>query len=474
MRFDLRAIIFPLTLALCAALGGGELKIVFTSDLHGHLRNFAALAPAIRAEAGNDGVILDLGDTVSGVFPSEFAENGTGMAEALNRCGVGLWVPGNHDLELPPETFRDFLARFRGRALGADWRKAGRSGEPFVLLEKGGVRCAVIGLTDPRMRQRLLPGEELEVEPPREVLKRVMPRVRASGAQVAVLAWHSGLHSSAGYLGTFLREFPGIDVVLGAHTHQENPGQRVGGALFVQAGAHGHAAGVVEIVTDDRSGRVVGITSRLIRGDPNHPDPELTALERHLENISAGLKDKVLARFSPPLAAPRPGEYGSPFGRLCAEAIRAAAGTDAGLIWLNSPPGPDRDDRMEFTFGKLYRLMPYRNELCALSVTRGELERFIAEQEELTRRRQWRRMLFSSGVRLRRPADGGPPRVECPEKLSVAVNGFALAGSGTLRPLTALPERRFRRIGKSERDIVAAYLAASGGKHNVKSHLPHK
>ena len=457
---------------LTVSLGGGELKLVFTSDLHGHSRNYAALAPAIRAEAGKNCVVLDLGDTVSGIFSSEFAENGSGMAEALNFCGTELWIPGNHDFDLPDDSFRDFLRRFKGRALGADWHKAGISGEPFAILERNGVRCAVIGLTDPKMQRRVLPGERMAFEPPREVLKRLMPRIREAGVQVVVLAWHNGVHSVVGHLGTFLREFPGIDVVLGAHSHQEIPGQRIGNAYFVQAGAHGHAAGVVEIVTDDHSGRIVNVTSRLIRGDARHPSPELMALSRRLENGSMGHWKKVLAAPSRKLRAPRPGEYGSVFGRLCAEAVRRAAGTDAGLVWLYCRD--DRADRRAFTYGALYRIMPYRNELCALDVTREELAEFIAEQETLTRKRKWDRLLFVSGVGLSRPANGGPPHLaDCPSRLSVAVNRFLIADSRILRPLACLPERRFRRIGKTERDVVAGYLEASGHKTDKIIHSNH-
>ena len=462
MRFTSRTALILLLAALTASLGGGEMRLVFTSDLHGRLRNYAALAPAIRAEAGKNGIVLDLGDTVSGVFSSEHAENGTGMAEALRLCGTELWIPGNHDFELPPAAFRDFVKRFGGIALGEDWHNAGISGKPFALLERGNIRCAVIGLTDPKMPRRILPGSGMTFDDPRAVLRRLMPRVRAAGAQVVVLAWHNGLYSGAGYLGNILKEFPGIDVVLGAHSHQENPGQRVGNALFVQSGAHGHAAGVVEIRTDDRRGRILSITSRLIRGDALHPMPELMALDRHLENVSAGVKHRVLGNFSPPLSAPRPGEYDSKFGRICAKALRTASGSDAAVIWINCSECPEKLPRL--TYGKLAEIIPYRNELCVLSVTGSELERFIAEQETLSRRRKWSRMLFASGLRLSRPANGGASRVIGPEgPFTVAVNSFLITESKVLRPLADLPERHFRRLGRTERELIADYISERAG-----------
>ena len=112
-----------LSLLLClapAVLSGGEARIVFTSDLHGRLDNFPALAAAMKKHAHDRTVMLDVGDTVSGSFDAEYAENSTGMAEALNLAGTRYWVPGNHDFELPDANFRDFVKRFKGAALGGD------------------------------------------------------------------------------------------------------------------------------------------------------------------------------------------------------------------------------------------------------------------------------------------------------------------------------------------------------------------
>ena len=442
-----------LALAFCCALAAGEMRIVVTTDLHGHLRDLAALAPEIRKLADGKTLLIDLGDTVTGSFVSEYAENSTGMAEALNDLGAELWVPGNHDFAMKPGEFREFVRRFEGRAVGGDWRFAGVSGSPCVIVERGGVRCAVIGLTDLKMPLRILPGAEMEFRDPFAVLDECMRIVHAEKPQVVVLAWHNGLFTVHGTVQSILRRYPGIDVVLGGHSHQEIPGRRIGvRTLFVQPGAHGRAAGVVEIRTDDATGTITRVTSRLIRGDLANPDPKLAALDRRLYLESRGIRYRKLGDYAPP----RPGEYDSPLGRAGAEALRAAGGADAAVLWLGT------DDRKRekrgFTFGDLYRLLPHRNELCVLDVTREELTEFIVEHDRLVRKREYPQRLFASGIKIRRAGDGTVTRVDAPEKLTLAANDYLIADSRVLRPLAFRPERRFRRLGRDEREIVAEHL----------------
>ena len=457
----LRQILLPAVLFLAVALAGGEMRLVVTTDIHGNLRNLAALAPEIRKHTDDRTLIVDLGDTVSGEFPSEYAENSTGMAEALNILGTALWVPGNHDFAMDKKDFRDFVRRFKGRALGGDWNFAGVGGEPFVIVERGGIRCAVVALTDTKMPQRILPGADMTFRDPFAVLDECMRRIHAAKPHVVVLAWHNGLHSNLGGVREVLRRHPGIDIVLGGHSHQEIPGMRLGRrTIFVQAGAHARAAGVVDIRTDDATGKITGINSKLIRGDLNAPDAELAALDRRLYLESRGIRFRVLGNHAPP----RPGERDAELGISGAEALRAAGNADAALLWLGTDDRPRK--RTDFTYGDLYRILPHRNELCVLTVTRDELAKFIAEHEQLVRKRGYPRQLFAAGVVIHRAGNGDITRIDAPRKMTLAVNDYLISDSRVLRPAAFDPKRGFRRLGRLERDVVADALTARRNRNN--------
>ena len=449
---------------LCAGplLAGGAARIVFTSDLHGRLDDFAALATAVKAHTDDRTVTVDLGDTVSGNFDAEYAENSTGMAEALNLAGIRFWVPGNHDFELPHANFRDFIRRFGGTTLGGDWNKAGMTGLPYALIETGGVRIALIGLTDPKMPRRVLPGSDMEFRDARQVLREILPEIRKRRPQLIALAWHNGFYSVLGPLGKFLKEFPEIGLVLGAHSHQENPGERVGNALYVQAGAHGRAAGVIDIATDDASGRIVKLTSQLIRPDALRPDPAIALLAKRLRRECREPYHRRLGNFSPPLRQIGPGERDSVFGSLCAEALRKCAGSDAGVIRM-----PVTDFASLKTgircYGELYRILDHRNEVCSLIVTRDELAGFIREQTKLNRklRRDCEFFLAGPGLKVHRSPRGEVFEIDCPSPLRLAVSDYLITESRILRPLVDRTDRGFRRTGIIERDAAAKLMAES-------------
>ncbi|MBP5530868.1 MAG: 5'-nucleotidase C-terminal domain-containing protein, partial [Lentisphaeria bacterium] len=149
-----------------------------------------------------------------------------------------------------------------------------------------------------------------------------------------------------------------------------------------------------------------------------------------------------------------------------AEALRAAGNADAAVIWLGTG---ERKRGRRFTYGDLYELLPHRNELCVLTVTRDELAKFVTEHDKLVRDRDYPQLLFASGIKIHRAGGGEITRVEAPEKLTLAANDYLIADSSVLRVLAYRGDRNFRRLGVLERDAVAQYLASpKNSKHHDK------
>ena len=102
----------------CAVrLAAQELHIVASCDLHGNLSGFAKLIPEIREY--KNAVKLDLGD----LFQSDplcDLSDGTPMIDALNIAEYDIFIPGNHEFELPKEKFIETLWRYQ--PLSDFWR----------------------------------------------------------------------------------------------------------------------------------------------------------------------------------------------------------------------------------------------------------------------------------------------------------------------------------------------------------------
>ncbi|MDD3886982.1 MAG: metallophosphoesterase, partial [Victivallaceae bacterium] len=317
-----------LVLATAASPASGEvIELRCVSDLHGEALRFARLRQAL--EPDNPKLIrIDAGDTMQGTFESEFTR-GRVMTDLLNRFNFDVWVPGNHDFEFGFAPLADAARGFRGHTLGNGWSWFALRPESWTLLRRDKSTVAVIGLTDPAMPRRMLPGDGATFEPPAIALRRIMPEIRKADPDLVVLVWHNGLYSSIGSLGRFLREFPEIDLVIGAHSHEEHPGESVGRAWFVQPGSRAHAAAAIRAEIDDRTRRVRRISSRLLR-------PEARASQEDFTFVNSAQREAdvfgkaVLGRVNPPLRRPDGKAFNTASGRILAEAIRRSAAADVG------------------------------------------------------------------------------------------------------------------------------------------------
>lgn len=434
-------------------LSGAELEILSTTDLHGRLETMPQLGYALRS-GGKEALRIDCGDTVQGSSISRHS-GGEAMVAMLNLYGYDIWVPGNHDYEFGRDTLLGLVRSFRGTVLAADWVKSPAG--TWKLFERNGVRCAVIGMTEPKMSQRVLPEGGFRFRGAYSTLAALMPEVRAVRPDVVVLAWHNGLYSSVGSLATFLRDFPEIDLVLGAHSHEEHPGQRVGHAWYVQPGAHAAAVARIRIEVNDDTRKILRIRSELLRPDPERPDPEALRL---LEPCRAAWRKdffRPFVRLKEPLRRPKAREYNAVLGRIGGEALRRATGAEAAFFSVrtgNGSIGP------EVTHEMLFQLIPYENRVCMIELSGKEFRRFVEEQFELARR--WKRIPRFTGVTVSVSRAGKVTGVSAPERLTLALTDYALVSSRVLKPLLAEPGRKWKVFPFTEREAFGRELLRVG------------
>ena len=434
-------------------LAGAELEILCTTDLHGRLDTMPQLGAALRS-GGKKALRIDCGDTVQG---SSFSRHngGRAMIAMLNLYGYDVWIPGNHDFEFGRGTLLGLMRDFRGTVLAADWAEpsAGR----WKLFERSGVRCAVIGMTDPKMAQRVLPGDGLEFRGVRSALNALMPEVRAARPDVVVLAWHNGLYSSVGALSTFLRDFPEIDLVLGGHTHEEHAGERVGRAWYVQPGSHAASAARIRVEVDDDTRKIRRIRSELLRPDRKNSDPAALRLLEPYRSAWRGESCRPFVRLKEPLRQPREREYQFAFGRIGGSALRRATGADAALFTMRIG---SRSIGPEVTREELFRLIPYENRVCTIELSGKEFRRFAEEQFELAKR--WKRIPAFTGVTVSVNRAGKISGVNAPERLTLALADYALVSSRVLKPLLAEPGRKWKAFPFTERETLERELLRIG------------
>lgn len=168
----------PLGVAFGKAQGGFTLTLVHTNDTHAHLEPVEltlsgkktpvggvarriALFDRLRASRRNL-LFLDAGDVFQGTL---YFNQYRGLADRyfMHRALYRVMALGNHEFDLGPGPLADFLkgARFQVVSANVDASREPRLQglfAPYAVVQVGGERIGVIGLTTPDTKEIANPG----------------------------------------------------------------------------------------------------------------------------------------------------------------------------------------------------------------------------------------------------------------------------------------------------------------------------
>ena len=207
---------------------------------HGYART-ASLIRKARGEAQNV-LLVDNGDFLCSngreALPDAGWQKAHPMIRVMNHLGYDAATPGNHDFDHG----LDYLTAVTGQArfpfVSANVLRAGSARpifSPHALLERTAhdrrglphrLRIGVIGFVPPNS---LAAEAALETSDIVETARRMVPELRARGADVVIALAHSGLGEAEHRPGMEnaavpLAAIPGIDAVISGHSHQVFPG----------------------------------------------------------------------------------------------------------------------------------------------------------------------------------------------------------------------------------------------------------
>jgi sulfur-oxidizing protein SoxB len=251
----------------------------------GGLDHTSTLIKAIRAERGEDKVLLlDGGDTWQGSYTS-LKTNGSDMVSAMKQLNpdamVGHWeftFGQDRVEELIEEMGYPFLG---GNVFDTEWDEP--VFDSTAYFEKGGVNVAVIGqhfpytpIANPR---HMVEGWSFGIRP--DVIQDNVNAARDNGAEVVVLLSHNGFDVDQ----KLARQINGIDVILTGHTHDAIPEAiKINDTLLLSSGSHGKYLGRIDLKVE--GGKVVDASSTLIPvfADVVPSDPDMAA---HIDALRA-------------------------------------------------------------------------------------------------------------------------------------------------------------------------------------------
>src|SRR5262245_3482900 len=333
----------------------------------GGLARVATLKQSLAA-AGRTPLMMLAGDFLSSSVESTVFK-GEQMIAALNAAGLDVATLGNHEFDFGMDVLlkRMSEAKFAWVVSNVIDRQTGKpvgGAPPYLIRTFGQLKVGIIGLClttegiNEEMRRRL------EIVNPVQAAAKYLPALQAERVNAIVALTHLTFSDDR----TLATRFPQIDLIVGGHEHfpitaVENR------TLISKAGSD--AKFVARIDLNRRPGAPVERFYELIPITPALADEPKTAAVVASYAAKMGTElNTVIGRTTVPLDGValhlRAGEPN--LGDFVADAIRADAGADIGLVNSGGirgdrihPPGP-------ITRRTVVEIHPFGNVVCKISI----------------------------------------------------------------------------------------------------------
>ena len=236
--------------AAFAAEGEKTITILATSDMHGNIWGFSyedsketdnngmarlyTYIQQVRAENPNT-ILIDAGDDIQGTIMTDdiynkIPEEPHPVVAAMNYMGYDAMTLGNHEFNWGIDTMQKILSQAQFPVLAANVKDASGgfvTGAGWTIVEKDGVKVAVIGVVTPDVPIWDGGKEGVEActyEAANTAVKNAIAEI-GDGADVIVVSAHMGMYAEFDEDGgsdsaqKILDDNPEIDVLQVAHNH---------------------------------------------------------------------------------------------------------------------------------------------------------------------------------------------------------------------------------------------------------------
>ncbi len=307
----------------------------------------------------------------------------------MNELGFAAMAVGNHDYDWGLEALRGIERQARFPLLSANTvsSKDGRAAfKPFLKLDIGGLRVAVLGLTTAGV-PGLVPTENipgLRFMDPVETARFWVPRLRREEqADLVVVSIHAGLGQLPGQPSDdncalrLAEEVAGIDLILAGHTHRAIQATHRG-VPILQADHHGRVLAQAEFQVQRKDGRwqVLGLQTALLRPTADTPpDPRVLDLTEALRKRTDAYLDTFATTLLTDLDCRWARIEDTPVMQLLHQVQREATGAQ-----LSAAPVPFPRiyiPRGPTSVRQFWALMPYENPVARIRISGAQLRAYL-------------------------------------------------------------------------------------------------
>ncbi|MBA4537869.1 bifunctional metallophosphatase/5'-nucleotidase [Bacillus aquiflavi] len=254
-----------------------EIKILYTSDVHGYVGDAhqrkgilraASLIKKLRANLKQHVVLIDNGDLIQGTSLAQYAidhEEVNPIISLYNEIGYEAAVFGNHEFNYGAKKLQSVVAQSRFPWISANIVRKDTDepfyGKPYIVREFNGFKIGILGLTTKFVPVWEKPTniQQLHFLDPVEVAPRWIKEMREKEqVDFVIVSYHGGLevHPETGDELSecngenqgiqLIREVAGIDALFTGHQHII-VNEEVRGVSVLQTGTQGQYVGALTI-----------------------------------------------------------------------------------------------------------------------------------------------------------------------------------------------------------------------------------
>jgi 2',3'-cyclic-nucleotide 2'-phosphodiesterase/3'-nucleotidase len=390
-------------------------EVYATNDLHGrffdslyisnesngvHLYSLASISTKIkeaRANAGeNQVVLLDIGDHLQGdnaAFYYNFIDTVSEhiFPKVMNYLNYDAVVVGNHDIEPGHRVYDKVMGELAMPYLAAnalDTKTENPFFEPYTILNKNGVKIAVIGLTNPNIPNWLSPHlwEGIEFKDITPTLEHWVKVVREKeNPHFVIVAMHAGLgdeesDSMENPARFVAKNVKGIDLVLAAHDHQVTAEKLLNGdkeIWLLEGGSRASALSKATVELTVKDGNVVNadVTGESIPMSGVAPDQVYTKNFRKEFLEVKAFTNRPVGMLNSDIAS-RDAYFGpSAYVDMIHTLQLKASGADISFV---APLSFDaKIAKGVLNYQNLLDIYPYENQLNVIEMTGHEIKNYL-------------------------------------------------------------------------------------------------
>ncbi len=320
--FSKKTLVFVFTLALVIGLlfnpvsANAEetenvtITILGTTDVHGRIYPHDYATDSEDSDAGlakiqtlidqertknPNAILVDCGDTVQDNSAELFNDLPIHpMVESMNTMEYDVWTLGNHEFNFEKSFLERNIEAFNNSVLAANiYKEDGtRFVKPYTIIEKDGVRVAIVGLIPPHVPTWEASAPEhfagLTFTDPLEEAQKVITELEGK-YDVLVGAFHLGKAGQYGATGAsdIAEACPEFDVLFMGHDHAK-VNEEINGVKIIEPGKYGWALARAEIqlTKNDDEWDVISVDTENLETKTVNPSEEILNKFEYVHNES--------------------------------------------------------------------------------------------------------------------------------------------------------------------------------------------